>query len=425
MTLRLKLLLVAALSCALLAPTPQSASAAEGMEVAVQDDSSFVTELPRPGYRLKALKLATGLNASWIRANVQWNYVVGRAAKKRTAPKRIDYNWTGYDLLVEAAAARGINVQLALTGPAPAWATANHKVGPLEPKAAPFKVFARDAAEHFKGRVTRYSIWNEPNYVSWISPLESAARVYRGLYVAGYSAIKNIDRDAQVLIAETSPYAIKRRATAPLEFLRDVTCANAQYRKARSCGTLKTDGFAHHPYDFRHAPTYKYPGKDNVTLATLGRLESALFRLKQAKLLTTPTGGEPDLYLTEYGYFSSGKYGLSSSKQGQYLVRAFDLAQKDPRVQQMLQYVLIQPSSKYRFFDTSIASRKGAPRTAFKKLAAWAKRAVAAGEIAAATAPGSGSDGTGSGADNGGSGGTPPSDTNPPPSCAPLPVCPP
>jgi hypothetical protein len=424
MTPRFKLLLVCALSCALLAPTPQSASAAQGMEVAVQDDSALVIQLPRPGYRLKALKLATGLNASWIRANVQWSYVVGRAANKRTAPTRIDYNWTGYDALVEAAATRGINVQLSLTGPAPAWATANHKVGPVKPKAGPFKVFARDAAQHFKGRVTRYSIWNEPNYVSWISPLQSAAHVYRGLYVAGYSAIKNVDRDAQVLIAETSPYALKKRATAPLQFLRDVTCANAQYRKARSCATLKTDGFAHHPYDFRHTPTYKYPGKDNVTLATLGRLESALFRLKRANLLTTPAGGEPDLYLTEYGYFSSGKYKLSSSKQGQYLVQAFKLAQKNPRVRQLLQYVLIQPSSKYRFFDTSIASRKGSPRTAFKKLAAWTKQAAAAGEIAAATVPGSETSGTGSGADSGGAGGTAPPEGSGSPSCAPLPICP-
>jgi hypothetical protein len=371
------------------------------------------------------LKLATGLNASWIRANVQWNYVVGRAAKRRTAPSKIDYNWTGYDALVDAAAERGIHVQLALTGPAPAWATANHKMGPVKPKAGPFKVFARAAAEHFKGRVTRYSIWNEPNYVSWISPLNSAARVYRGLYIAGYSAIKTADPDAQVLIAETSPYALKKRATAPLAFLRGVTCANAQYRKARSCGTLKTDGFAHHPYDFRHKPTYKYPGKDNVTLATLSRLESALFRLKRAKLLTTPTGGEPDLYLTEYGYFSSGKYKLSSSKQGSYLVQAFKLALKNPRVKQMLQYVLIQPSSKYRFFDTSIASRKGSPRTAFKKLAAWTKQAAAAGEIAVATTPGSGTSSSSSSTSNGGSGGTAPSETNAPASCSPLPICPP
>jgi hypothetical protein len=372
---RLKLPLVAVLACALLLVlAPSGASAASGMEIAVQDDSALVIQLPRPGYREKGLKLASGLRASWVRANVQWSYVLGSQAKKKKAPANIQYNWTGYDALITAAQARGMEVQLALTGPAPAWATSNHRVGPVKPKASAFKVFAKAAAEHFRGRVGRYSIWNEPNYVSWISPLKSAAKVYRGLYTAGYSAIKSVDSNAQVLIAETSPYALKKRATAPLAFLRGVTCANKRYKKARNCATLQTDGFAHHPYDFRHKPSYRYPGKDNVTLATLSRLTSALSKLSKAKLLATPSGGVPFVYLTEYGYMGTGKYKVSRSKQGSYLVQAYQKALGNPRVKQMLQYVLIQPSSRYKFFDTSIANRKGGATTAYKKLAAWVKK---------------------------------------------------
>jgi hypothetical protein len=190
-----------------------------------------------------------------------------------------------------------------------------------------------------------------------------------------------------VLIGETSPYSIgrnNRNAQGPLRFLRGVTCANSRYKRAKKCGTLKTDGFAHHPYDFRHSVTYKYPGKDNVTLATLSRLTSALTKLQKAKLLTTPSGDVPYVYLTEYGYFASGKYKISESKRGKYLVQAFNLALKNSRVKQMLQFVLIQPSSKYRFFDTSLASRTGKPGSAYKKLAAWAKKAAAGGQIARA-----------------------------------------
>jgi hypothetical protein len=372
MKLRHTLPLLAALLLALLVPS--GASAARGMEIAVQDDASLVIELPRPGYREKGLKLASGLRASWIRANLQWSYVVENDASKKTAPANIEYNWTGYDALLRAAQARGMRVELSLTGPAPAWATGNHKVGPYKPKASAFKVFARDAAEHFKGSITRYSIWNEPNYVSWIAPLSSGPKVYRQLYTAGYSAIKAVDPNAQVLIAETSPYALKKRATAPLAFLRGVTCANKSYKRAKKCSTLKTDGFAHHPYDFRHKPSYKYPGKDNVTLGTLSRLTSALSKLRKAKLLTTPSGGVPFVYLTEYGYMGTGKYKVSRSTQGKYLTQAYQTALRNSRVKQMLQFILIQPSSKYRFFDTSIASRSGAQTSAFKKLAAWVKK---------------------------------------------------
>src|SRR3954451_1121118 len=346
MTPRLKLLLVTALACAALVPLSAApAHAAKGMEVAVQDDSVFVIQLPRPGYRAKGLKLATQLNVSWIRANVNWNYVTLKYKRSKKEPKNIVYNWTGYDALIAAAAKKGINVQLALTGPAPAWATGNHKIGPDRIKATPFKHFAAAAAEHFAGRVHRYSIWNEPNHRSWISPIKSQAKIYRGLYTSGYSAIKKADPTAQVLIAETSPFALGhgRNAQAPLKFLRGVTCAKANYKRARKCATLKTDGYAHHPYDFGHKPTYKYPGKDNVTLATIGRLTKALSKLRKAHLLTTPGGGLPYLYLTEYGYFSSGKYKVSEKKQAAYLVQGFKMAQKNPHVKQMLQYLFVQP----------------------------------------------------------------------------------
>jgi hypothetical protein len=390
----MKLPIVLASACALLLPAVPSAHAANGLQVGVQDDAALITELAAPGERVPVLGLAAGIKATWVRANLQWSYVVGRAAKKKKAPKNITYNWTGYDALIAAASARGMSVQLALTGPAPAWATANHKLGAVKPKAGPFKAFAKAAAQHFAGRVTRFSIWNEPNLRAWISPLRSGPAVYRALYTAGYSAIKAVDPSAQVLIAETSPFALGRNGTSPLKFLRGVTCANARYRKARNCATLKTDGYAHHPYDFRHGITYRYPGADNATLATLSRLTSALVKLKNANLLTTPSGGVPDVYLTEYGYMSSGKYKVSPSKQGSYLVKAFTIARKNPHVREMIQFVLVRPASKFRFFDTSIATisanKRAHPPTfkvkttaAFKKLAAWAKKAAAAGQIAA------------------------------------------
>jgi hypothetical protein len=377
-TARLKLL--ALLTCLLALASAPAAHAGGGMEVAVQDDPLFVNGLH--GNLPLGLKLTQGLSGTWIRANVVWSYVVDKDKRKKRAPKNLTYNWTGYDNLVAGAAQQGIRVQLALTGPAPAWATSNHKVGVQKPSAAAFADFARAAALHFRGRVTRYTIWNEPNYVSWLAPLSSGPRLYRGLYSRGYAAIKGADPDADVLFGETSPYAIRRRATAPLAFVRRALCANARYHRARKCAALRTDGFAHHPYDFRHAPGFRYPGADNVTLGTLGRLTSALTKLKKARLLTTPTGGVPFVYLTEYGYFASGKYKLPASTRGRYLVKAFTIAQRNRRVKQLLQYQLVQPGGRDRFFDTSVASRHGGRTSVYKKLAAWAKRAARAGRIA-------------------------------------------
>jgi hypothetical protein len=429
MPLRTKLLCAFTLAFTV-ALTP-NAFAAKGMEVAVQDDPVLFAGLysnPEIG-----LDLADQLKASRVRVNVVWSYVVGRDAKKKKAPKHIRYNWTGYDTLVSNAGFHGIKVQFALTGPAPAWATGNHKIGPTKPKARFYKAFVREAAKHFKGRVDRYSIWNEPNHRAWISPMKSSAKLYRALYVTGYSAIKRVDRNAQVLIGETSPFALGkgRNATAPLKFLRAVTCANKRYKRAKKCGTLKTDGYAHHPYDFDHKPTYKYPGKDNVTIGVLGRLTSALSKLRKAKLLTTAGGGVPEVYLTEYGYFASGKRRVSAATQGKYLVQAFTMAQRNPHVKEMLHYLLIEPSSRFKFFNTSLASRQGKPRPAFKALAAWAQKAAAAGQIAVTTPPPAGGapapgSSPGPSEPGGGGGSNPPPNNQPPPSCtvvAGVPIC--
>ena len=89
-------------------------------------------------------------------------------------------------------------------------------------------------AEHFAGRVDRYSIWNEPNWRTWLGPLKSAPGLYRSLYTRGYDAIKKADPRAKVLIGETSPYERPGLSTAPIAFLRKVACVNSKYKRVGS-----------------------------------------------------------------------------------------------------------------------------------------------------------------------------------------------
>ena len=118
-----------------------------------------------------------------------------------------------------------------------------------------------------------------------------------------------------MLIGETAPYGRSGYSTAPLAFLRSLTCVNSKYKRTRSCPKLKADGYAHHPYDFSHAPDYRYPGADNVTLGTLLRLKKALDKLSRAGVLRRNGGGNLPLYLTEYGYFASGHRALSKRQR--------------------------------------------------------------------------------------------------------------
>lgn len=335
------------------------------LEVALQDDAVF---LQRSYYdRDKALAQAQQMGVTRLRVLVLWARVPGAQPDAKSPPRSPRYDWTGYDSLIDDAARHGIRVQLDLSGPAPAWATGDHKQGVVKPDGKLFGDFARAAAQHFKGRVDRYSIWNEPNWKSWLAPHFSAPHIYKTLYLAGYRAIKSADPKAKVLIGETSPQARGRAGMAPLTFLR----------KMIGHSHLFADGYAHHPYDYSHSPSTRSRGRQDVTIATLGRLTHELSVLRHRHQLRTPRGGTLQLYLTEYGYMVRGRFRLSSARQASYLKKAFSIALHNPHVKSMLQYGLVSPPFAANW-DTSLLNSHGHARRTFYALRSWVRHAAVA-----------------------------------------------
>jgi cellulase (glycosyl hydrolase family 5) len=354
---------------------PDDTRAARGMELAIQDDALFVQGNKRfRGDR--AFDYARQLGVTRIRVNLLWAYTMPRSQyNARRKPAAINYNFTQIDQLIDRAASNGMRVHLSLTGPAPRWANAKRR-GTTQawnrPNARQFGEFASVAANHFAGRVDRYSVWNEPNWKTWLGPLKAAPSIYRAMYVRAYSAIKKADRRAQVLIGETSPYGRPGLSTAPLAFLRKVTCVNSSYRRVRKCPRLKADGYAHHPYDFLHSPSFQYPGSDNVTIGTLSRLTRALDRLKRSGALRPTRGGRMPLYLTEYGYFASGRRALPARTRSRYLKQAYSIALRNGRVKSQMHYLLLTlPRGSDSTFNTGLVTRSGKRLPQFNALRSW------------------------------------------------------
>jgi hypothetical protein len=354
---------------------PGDTRAARNLELAIQDDALFVQGHKRFKGN-KAFDYARSLGVTRIRVNLLWAYTMPRAqSSARRKPAAINYDFTQIDRLIDRAAANGIRIHLSLTGPSPRWANAR-RAGPsnawFKPNAVQFGQFATVAAEHFKGRVDRYSIWNEPNWKTWLGPLSSAPALYRAMYVRSYAAIKKVDPRAQVLIGETSPYGRPGLSTSPLAFLRKVTCVNSSYRRVKKCPKLKADGYAHHPYDFRHAPNFEFPGSDNVTIGTLSRLTRALDLLKRSGALRATRGGRMPLYLTEYGYFATGKRALPPRTRSRYLKQAYSIALRNGRVKSQLQYLMLTlPRGSSSTFNTGLVTRTGKRLPQFNALRSW------------------------------------------------------
>ncbi|HEX6739627.1 MAG TPA: cellulase family glycosylhydrolase, partial [Vicinamibacteria bacterium] len=333
-------------------------NAARGMEIALQDDPVFVGQ----SYfnREKGFAHARALGVTRMRVNANWAFALTRKQQLQTSrPASVNYQFNTLDSTIDAAARHGIRVHLSVAGPAPAWAAGNRRLGNYTPNQKEFSAFAAALATHMRGRVDRYSIWNEPNWKTWLGPMRSAASQYRGLYSRGYAAIKQADPRAKVLIGETAPYAQRGRSVGPVAFMRAVACVNRKYKRVHRCTKLKADGFAHHPYYFSKSPRFKYPGADNATMGTLGNLTRGLDRIARTGQLRRNGGGKLGLYLTEFGYFSSGHRALRSRRlRGKYLADGFNLALRNGRVKSQLQYLLVQPPKRFpwSFFDLGLIS---------------------------------------------------------------------
>lgn len=399
MTFRKLLAVTAALGC-ICAAAPASAGAAR-LEVAVQDDLLFLHGGGQAGQyfgRDAAFDTVRAMQGSTLRVNVIWVHAVANdQVHLKRKPKRVRYDWAPYESLVDLARAYGVRVQFTLTGPAPAWGTASKRAdrGYWRPKPRLYRQFVKAVARRFDGKVRRYSLWNEPNYATWLGPQREAARRYRQIYQLGYKAIKRVDRRAQVLFGEMSPYRT-RHSIAPLTFLRRVACVNRRYKPTRRAvrqrrasvlsgkpcagGPLKADGFAHHPYEFKKPPARAHRGRDAVTLASLDRLSAALDRLKRARSLVPRRGRWLPLYLTEFGYFRAGDRRISERKRARWTVKGFRLAQRHPRVKQLLHYVLVRPPGG-TFFDLSLLDHDGGKTRTYRRLVRWTRAAAKRGKI--------------------------------------------
>ena len=349
------------------APAPAGA-----LELGVQDDAVLLER--SYGDTDLALDRARDMGTDRIRVNLAWaSAMPADQAQSRTRPSTVAWNFDRLQRLYDDASARGMRLQVTLTGPAPAWATSDHKVGYTRPDARGFGEFAAAAAAEFAGRIDRWSIWNEPNWFRFLVPSGSAPGIYRNLYRRAYTEIKAVSASNRVLIGELMPGANVSRSTPALAFLRKLTCSRSDYRAARKCAPLVADGFAIHPYNFATRPKHaKRANRDIVEMGSLSRLTGALDALRRRGALRTPSNSAMPVYLTEFGYFTVGPVAQSASTQARWLTEAWQIAARNKRVRQLLQYGLIDPWNDVTW-RTAVLDRQGKPRPAYYALARLAR----------------------------------------------------
>jgi hypothetical protein len=356
------------LTIALLA-LPASASASTRQQSLFQDDASLIYSTDQR--REQALDELQRLGVDVVRSNVLWSQVAADAnSRHRPAGDRYATSgWARWDALVRGAQARGMAVQLTLTGPLPLWASSCHVAARVRrtcrPSTREYGRFVAAAAARYP-TVRRWSIWNEPNQAGWLYPQYSRRKRpeapwrYRNL---AYQAIRQLrahgHRHDQILLGETAP--IGRR--------------NGAWRKRSMHPGAFVTGFAHHPYTRGAGQSPRRRARrDDITLRYLGRLSAILNRAAHRRRIPRRL----PIYLTEYGFQTNPPdrlAGVRPSTAARWMNQSAWMAYRMRRVRTVSQYELYDERNRGAF-QTGLRYRSGKakPGLAAYRLPIWVVR---------------------------------------------------
>lgn len=245
------------------------------------------------------LALITSLGVGLLRHDFLWHSI------EKT---KGSFDFSGYDLRVDAAAAAGVK-HIGLLAYGNPWATTKTKDDPKYPPDDPadFGRYAKAVVSHYKGKIRLYEVWNEPNagYRFWKSNPLGDPKAFGALLKAAYKAAKEADPSATVLFG--GPFFHDQIIPGHLKFLGDVYKAHPDLGKYY-------DAMAIHPYGM-------YPPNAPPEL-DYGQEEPVHEMMRSLRQLMAQHGdGAKPIYTTEYGW--PVWKAVTELQQAQYLVRAY------------------------------------------------------------------------------------------------------
>ena len=333
-------------------------------------------ELLDPSTRDAAMTELESLGVRHVRVLLTWKDVAPTPEATSTpggdlSDPAAGYDWSRYDGAMEALKARGWDVLMTVTLPGPKWAMSGKKDFLTRPSPTQFGRFVTAASRRYGEQVGQWAVLNEPNHPDFLLPQYDSKKrpkspgIYRKLFQAADRALRSTGNgDDTLLIGETAPRGTGK-VVAPLTFLRGTLCLNSKYRKRSSCGRLNADGWAHHAYTTKAGPFFEPPGKNDVTIGVLSRLNSAIAKAERARAMPRNT----PIYLTEFGIQSTPDrvLGVSLAKQPIYRAISERLAYSNKRVKAFSQYLLrddlpregVPTSQRYGGFDSGLRFSTG------------------------------------------------------------------
>jgi hypothetical protein len=360
-----RLTLILAMLCAAIAVAAPTAQGSSKMLTVMQDDA-LLYRLDAPS-REETLDEFQALGADVVKVQVYWRDVAPGGRKKPSGFAGADpasYNWGSYDDVVAGVIARGMRPMLSIGNTAPDWATARvtRRKGIYKPSAKEFKLFAEAVGTRYSGsynglpRVDLWSVWNEPNLYSWLSPQRSkgipqSPSIYRNLYLAAHGGLKATGHGGDtILLGELMPLGGgESNKITPVDFLRELACLDTNFRPYRgktatrhgcpkTFKRIPTSGIAHHPYN-RYRGIDNAPRSGESTIKSLSRITKTTDKIARRGRLPSRL----PIWITEYGFQTNPPDVLQNpvKRVPAYMDASEYIAFRNGRVRSYSQYTLI------------------------------------------------------------------------------------
>jgi hypothetical protein len=195
--------------------------------------NTFLQQEVEPDKREKSLQLIRQAGFHFIRQEFTWEDIEihgkGDFVDRRNVPEGISA-WQKYDHIVDLAQQNDIEI-IARLGNPPAWTRAlTNTIGANAPPDDfnDFADFAAAVAQRYRGRLTYFQLWNEPNGNEEWGKQDVDPEAYTELLCLGYRRIKQVNPEAVVLAGALTPtVAMNGRNMNDLIFLQRMYNAGA------------------------------------------------------------------------------------------------------------------------------------------------------------------------------------------------------
>ncbi len=262
------------------------------------------------------LKLVQDMGFTWVKTNIAWREVEGI--------EKGAYDWARTDRMVKAVRRAKLNL-IARVDFQPFWTQApgaNLKEHAPPEDMQNYGDFCHALAEHYKGKIRAYQVWNEPNLTfEWGDQPPDPAR-YVEMLKACYIGVKTADPDALVISAGMAPTGSGLPAAIPDDqYIEKMYLAGAA------------------PYfDLLgvHASGYKEPPETSPDEAAKKYNGNRFFCFRHVedirKIMVRYGDGNKQIALLEFGWTTDqvhpdySWYAVTPEQQADYLVRAYQYA---------------------------------------------------------------------------------------------------